>query len=116
VTPRLWPGIEGGIVWMRAKAAFVVGAGFGYVLGTRAGRGQYDRMKAVASAVWTHPLVQRRVSGLEVKVADVARARSAAVIDRLADAVKSVLHVSPPATRGGASPSRDSGTPSDLRG
>ena len=94
---------------MRTKAAFVVGAGFGYVLGTRAGRERYERIRGAARAVWTHPLVQKRVSGVEGRAADLARAQSAAVIDRLADAAKSLLHAGAAARRASEEPAR-SGT------
>lgn len=76
---------------MRAKAAFVVGAGVGYVLGTRAGRQQYERIVRASRAVWSHPLVHTPISGLETKAAELARAQSVAMIDHLADAAKNLL-------------------------
>ncbi len=76
---------------MRAKAAFVAGAGVGYVLGTRAGRQQYERIVRASRAVWSHPLVQTPISGLEAKAADLARAQSVVMIDHLADAAKNLL-------------------------
>jgi len=76
---------------MRAKAAFVVGAGVGYVLGTRAGRQQYERIVRASRAVWSHPLVHTPISGLESKAAELARAQSTAMIDHLAEAAKNLL-------------------------
>ena len=34
---------------MASKLPFIIGLGAGYVLGTRAGRAQYERMKTAAS-------------------------------------------------------------------
>jgi len=76
---------------MRAKAAFVVGAGVGYVLGTRAGRQQYERIVRASRAVWSHPLVHTPISGLETRAAELARSQSVAMIDHLADAAKNLL-------------------------
>lgn len=76
---------------MRAKAAFVVGAGIGYVLGTRAGRPQYERIVRASRAVWSHPLVHKPISGLESRAAELAREQSAAMIDHLAEAAKNLL-------------------------
>ncbi len=76
---------------MRARAAFVVGAGVGYVLGTRAGREQYERIVRASRAVWSHPLVRTPISGLETRAAELARAQSVAMIDHLADAAKNLL-------------------------
>jgi hypothetical protein len=36
-----------------------VGVGIGYVLGTRAGRGRYEEMKAKANALWEDPRVAK---------------------------------------------------------
>jgi hypothetical protein len=38
---------------------FTVGLGLGYILGTRAGREQYDRLVAGARRVWDDPRVSR---------------------------------------------------------
>lgn len=76
---------------MKGKAAFVLGAGVGYVLGTRAGREQYERIARGARAVWGHPIVQTRVSGLEDRASEIARAQSAAVIDKLAETAKNLV-------------------------
>lgn len=77
---------------MKGKAGFVLGAGVGYVLGTRAGRQQYERIVRGARAVWDHPIVQTRVSGFEERASEIARAQSAAVIDKLADTAKNLVH------------------------
>jgi hypothetical protein len=43
---------------MRGKVMFIVGAGVGYVLGTRAGRAKYEQMVVQARKVWESPTVQ----------------------------------------------------------
>ncbi|TRW45220.1 YtxH domain-containing protein [Georgenia yuyongxinii] len=70
------------------KFSFVVGAGIGYLFGTRAGRGQYERLKKAGSSVWTNPRVQQGVQKVETKVGDVARERTAAMTDKVAATVK----------------------------
>lgn len=47
---------------MKVKAAFLVGGAVGYVLGTRAGREQFDKIRASAQNVWESPKVQDTVS------------------------------------------------------
>jgi len=74
------------------KFAFVVGAGLGYVLGTRAGRGQYEKLKKASSKVWENPRVQQNVQKVESRVTDMARERGSAVTDKVASTVKDRLH------------------------
>jgi predicted phosphoribosyltransferase len=42
---------------MRFRSGLIVGAVFGYVLGTRAGRQRYEQIKHVASEARKHPAV-----------------------------------------------------------
>ena len=74
------------------KIAFVVGAGLGYVLGTRAGRGQYEKLKKASSKVWENPRVQQNVQKVESRVTEMARERGSAVTDKVASTVKDRLH------------------------
>lgn len=46
---------------MRMRLGFLAGAAVGYVLGTRAGRQQFDRIKEKAQEVWENPKVQESV-------------------------------------------------------
>lgn len=50
---------------MKTRIAFVLGAGLGYVFGTRAGREKYEQLAQRADALWRHPKVQEQVSEAE---------------------------------------------------
>jgi len=76
---------------MRTRTVFVVGAGLGYVLGTRAGREQFDRFKSWSLSVWEDPRVQAQVNGLEVRATDFAKTEGAALRDKVTETVKSVV-------------------------
>lgn len=47
---------------MKAKLIFLAGAATGFVLGSKAGRGAYEKIKAKATETWEDPKVQK---GLE---------------------------------------------------
>jgi hypothetical protein len=47
---------------VKAKLALIVGAGAGYVLGTRDGRQRYEQLKAKAQTLWEDPKVQEQVN------------------------------------------------------
>lgn len=74
---------------MRTKAAFVVGAAVGYVLGTRAGREKFEEIRAQARKMWEDPRVQDTVSDLEDKAAGTMRTKGPELKDKVTDAVKS---------------------------
>lgn len=67
---------------MKTKAAFVLGAGIGYVLGTRAGRQQFEKIKGWASDTWNDPRVQSRVDDLESTAAQFAKEQGSALADK----------------------------------
>lgn len=73
---------------MKGKAAFIVGAAVGYVLGTRAGRDQFEKIKASARSALEHPAVKDKVSQAETKINDVVREQGAKVTDQVANMVK----------------------------
>lgn len=72
---------------MRGKILFVVGLGVGYVLGTRAGREKYDKMKAAVVKFWNDPRVQERVDDVQ----DFVKDKAPDVAEFLADGAKKVV-------------------------
>ncbi|WP_454084425.1 YtxH domain-containing protein [Georgenia sp. Marseille-Q6866] len=71
------------------KLSFFVGAGLGYVLGARAGRQQFEKIKSASQQVWDNPRVQSSVHKVEEKVSEVAKDKASAVTDKVTDTVKS---------------------------
>jgi len=59
---------------MKGKIIFVAGAALGYVLGARAGRGAYVKIKSQAESLWENPNVQKTVHQAEEFVKDNAPA------------------------------------------
>lgn len=55
---------------MQKRLMFIAGAGLGYVLGARAGRGRYEQIKHQADTVWHDPRVQEKVNLAQAKVAE----------------------------------------------
>lgn len=47
---------------MKNKLVLLTGVAVGYVLGTRAGREQYEKIREQAKALWGSPTVQEQVS------------------------------------------------------
>ncbi|WP_040399457.1 YtxH domain-containing protein [Cellulomonas massiliensis] len=76
---------------MKSKLAFVLGAGVGYVLGTRAGRQQFEKIKGFASDLWSDPRVQGYVQDVEGQAKDFARQQGSALKDKAVDAAKSAF-------------------------
>jgi uncharacterized membrane protein YgcG len=72
---------------MKGKILFVAGLGIGYVLGTRAGREQYERLKAQAARMWNDPRVQKQVDAVEGFVKD----KAPDVAEFVADGAKKVV-------------------------
>ena len=52
---------------MASKIPFILGLGAGYVLGTRAGRAQYERIKATATRIVEKPFVRDKVDSASTK-------------------------------------------------
>ncbi len=76
---------------MSTKFGIIVGLGIGYVLGTRAGRDQYDKLRAHASRLRQVPLVARPLDAAAEKVSEAIRAQGEVVTDKVADAIKERL-------------------------
>lgn len=80
---------------MASKIPFILGLGAGYVLGTRAGRAQYERIKSAATRVAEQPFVRSRVDTASSKASAFVRQQGEAVTDKVADAVKDRLFGQP---------------------
>jgi hypothetical protein len=72
---------------MKGKLLFIAGLGIGYVLGTRAGREQYEKLKTQAARLWNDPHVQKRVDAVEEYVKD----KAPDVAEFVADGAKKVV-------------------------
>ncbi len=55
------------------KISFLAGAGIGYVLGTRAGREQYDKLVAQAERVRRDPRVRQQAQRAQEKAGDLGQ-------------------------------------------
>ena len=93
---------------MASKLPFIIGLGAGYVLGTRAGRAQYERMKTAASRaasrVAERPFVREKVDAASSRAGRFVRRQGEVVTDKVADAVKDRLFRGPAAGPPPASP------------
>lgn len=103
---------------MQGKLAFVVGAAVGYVIGTRAGRQKYDKLKSQAKDLWEDPRVQRTVSDAETfaqeKFSEAGEALSDAgkkVADKVSDVVNKHVATDAPASETSATEREDKGGP-----
>lgn len=76
---------------MASKIPFILGLGAGYVLGTRAGRAQYERIKAAATRIVEKPFVRDKVDSASTKASNFVRQQGEAVTDKVAEAVKDRL-------------------------
>ncbi|MDO4900141.1 YtxH domain-containing protein [Actinomyces sp.] len=82
---------------MASKLPFIIGLGAGYVLGTRAGRAQYERIKASATRLVEQPFVRDRVNAASSRASSFVRRQGEVVTDKVADAVKERLFGTPSA-------------------
>jgi len=57
---------------VKTRLAFIVGAGVGYVLGTRAGRERFEELAGRVEVIWLHPRVQRGVRGAQAAAQEAA--------------------------------------------
>lgn len=73
---------------MRTKAAFLIGGAVGYVLGTRAGREQFEKIRSQARKVWEDPRVQGTVSDVEQRATGFVKDKAPELKDKVTDAVK----------------------------
>ncbi|UZN02951.1 YtxH domain-containing protein [Cellulomonas sp. S1-8] len=76
---------------MKGKLAFVAGAGVGYLLGTRAGRQQFEKIKTWASDTWHDPRVQGYVQEAEQAATDFAKTQGGALKDKAVSTAKATF-------------------------
>lgn len=74
---------------MRTKLAFLVGGAVGYVLGTRAGREQFEKIRTSARQMWEDPRVQSTVEDVEQRASDLMKEKAPELKEKISDAVKS---------------------------
>jgi len=89
-----------------AKGWIVLGFAAGYLVGSKAGRKQFDRIKSAATDLWERPEVQNTVK----KVDDFVAEKAPAVHDLGAAAVDSVSTSSPSGSGSGNSSGNASGS------
>lgn len=91
---------------MKGKVAFVLGAAVGYVLGARAGRARYEKIKSGAKAAWESDPVQNGVSIVQdaatAKFEEVKAAALSAGKDALSTVIGSANSVSATSDSNGA--------------
>jgi hypothetical protein len=66
---------------MRYKAIFIAGVAVGFVAGTRAGRGAYDKMMGYGQQIAGHPKVQQATSAAQAKATELAKTAAAKAPD-----------------------------------
>ncbi|AUI50369.1 YtxH domain-containing protein [Arthrobacter crystallopoietes] len=86
---------------MLKKIVFVAGVGAGFVLGSRAGRESYEKIKAQAQKLWNDPKVQHKVS----EGTEWAKEKAPQVQEKVTGKAREVLH-----KNDGGSSSTSSGT------
>ena len=72
---------------MKKRIIFLVGLGAGFVLGSRAGRQQYEKLKDQVLSVWNDPTVQTGVS----RAADSVRENAPIVAEKVKEATPVVV-------------------------
>ncbi|MFD6231140.1 YtxH domain-containing protein [Streptomyces sp. NPDC060232] len=98
---------------MRYKVTFVVGLALGYVLGTRAGRERYEKLKKSARQVAQNPAVRNAAETAGHTGREYAGKAFAVVSEKVGDAVPGSLADRVRALRGradGQAPADDWGT------
>ena len=66
---------------MRYKAVFIAGFAVGFMAGSRAGRGAYDRIISTGQKIAGHPKVQQATSTVQAKAADLTKTAAAKAPD-----------------------------------
>jgi alkylation response protein AidB-like acyl-CoA dehydrogenase len=66
---------------MRYKAVFIAGVAVGFMAGSRAGRGAYDRIISSGRKIAQHPKVQQAAGTVQAKAADLTKTAAAKAPD-----------------------------------
>lgn len=74
---------------MRTKVAFIIGCGVGYVLGTRAGREQFEKIRTQAQKMWEDPRVQSKLDEVEQRASGLMHEKGPELKEKVTGAVKS---------------------------
>ncbi len=69
---------------VKGKLTAAIGLAAGYVLGSRAGRDRYEKIKGATTGVWKDPRVQDKVHAAE----DVAKEKAQHAAETVKEAVK----------------------------
>ncbi|GAB2688328.1 YtxH domain-containing protein [Thalassiella azotivora] len=97
---------------MKGKGGLLLGLAAGYVLGTRAGRQQYEQMRSWAKGKWNDPAVQEKVH----EAADSVKQKAPEVQHKLADAGRQAVSSAKDSVSGGSGSSGDDVTPTQPSG
>ncbi len=89
---------------MRMKAAFLIGGAVGYVLGTRAGREQFEKIRVQAKKLWEDPRVQEGLSDVEHRAEDLIREKGPEIKEKVSEAYQSASEAVRSKTGNGDSP------------
>lgn len=76
---------------MKSRAVFIVGAGLGYVLGTRAGRQHLEKLAGWTRDVWDDPRVQAQVTDLGARATEFAKTEASTLKEMVTGTVKFVV-------------------------
>lgn len=105
---------------MKNKLVFATGIAVGYVLGSRAGRESYEKLKAKADELWNNPKVQETVSETTESLKHKAphlQEQASATAKKAKDSVSGAMHRGHQ-TDGGKSAGTDTGpsggNPADI--
>lgn len=76
---------------MGTKFGLFVGAGLGYVLGTRAGRERYEQIRSLAARIRRNQVVSKPLDAAADRVSNAVRRGGEAATDKVVEIVKERL-------------------------
>ena len=80
---------------MSGKMGFALGVAVGYLISTKQGREQLDKVKVWAGDVWRDPRVQSYVKDVETQATSFAKEQGTALKDKAFDAARSAMGGTP---------------------